>query len=91
MREQALLIARIFLSQLAFMCDSAHIYNAALDILPSMPISKAEREELLTSVFIEMEKMFTILSNCVKPGHDDERLLLDKIETAFKSILPTIE
>jgi hypothetical protein len=56
-----------------------------------MTISKAEKDDVIASVLIELERMFTILSNRFTPEHTEQILLLERIETALKSSLKAIE
>lgn len=53
----------------------------------TMPISDEEKQDVITSVTIELESMFTILSGQFDPEQKDKVQLLEKIEDALKSTL----
>jgi hypothetical protein len=52
-----------------------------------MPVSDEDKQELIDSVSIELERMFTVLSGQFKPEQIDQLQLLEKIEAAFKASL----
>lgn len=56
-----------------------------------MPISPDAKEDLLLTVDIELQRMFSVLTNCYD-GHEyrDHAVLLPQIETTLKKSLGTI-
>jgi hypothetical protein len=56
-----------------------------------MAISQAEKDDVIASALIELERMFTVLSNRFTPEHTEQVLLLERIETVLKSSLRAIE
>jgi len=56
-----------------------------------MPISKAEKQDVVSTVAIEMERMFAVLSERFPLDLREQALFLQKIEDAFKSSLVYID
>lgn len=56
-----------------------------------MTISPDDKDDVVSSVMIEMERMFTVLSIRFPPDHPDQALLLKKVETDFKAALETVD
>jgi len=56
-----------------------------------MPFSEADKEDIMTVVLIEMERMFTVLSNTFNVTDSDEKRYFDKIEKAIRASILNIE
>ncbi len=56
-----------------------------------MPISAADKEDVISTVVIELERFFTILSIRFPPDRSEQALLLEKIEAAFRASLKSID
>ena len=56
-----------------------------------MPISQSDREDVLTTVRIELERMFTILSNVYDaPELIDRALFLEEIESTLNGTIRSL-
>jgi hypothetical protein len=56
-----------------------------------MPISETDKNDIILTVEIELERMFTVLSNRFNRISPDESLFLQEIENALKATLTLIE
>jgi hypothetical protein len=56
-----------------------------------MPISVTDKNDIIQTVQIELERMFTVLSNRFNRLSPDESRILREIENAFKASLTLIE
>ncbi len=52
-----------------------------------MPLSESDRNDVILSVIIEMERMFDILATRYPPELDDQTEMLANIESTFKNML----
>ena len=75
----------------AFWCDTALTENAPSDILSRMPISPSDKEDVISTVLIELERMFTVLTVRYPVTLPEHTLLLKKIEVAFRDGLSLVD
>ncbi len=52
-----------------------------------MPISPSDKEDVISTVLIELERMFTVLSVRFPANLSNQTLLLEKIEAGFRDSL----
>lgn len=73
--------------KLSLECEAAHTRAVLLANLQFMQISNAEKRDVISSVLIEMERMFTVLCERFPVQCRDQNAFVHKIEADFKSKL----